>query len=348
FLRTPTANWIEGNAVSAGDVNVDGFGDLVVGHPGSDRACLFAGCDTGLNAIPVWTANSGQPNSMYGFSVASAGDVNKDGYGDVIIGAHNFNNGQTNAGSAYLYYGSASGLSDTAVWTSGSDQENANYGRSVANAGDINADGFDDAIIGAPNFSNGENNEGRAFEYHGRPTSETILPVHLLAFDVKLTNNINQLHWLTTNEVNTCCFAMERSSDGRIFTEIARIKAKDNKIAVSEYLFNDPYTFTDKIYYRLKMIDADGKFASSSIAELRQSKAGYWQINPNLVVPGQSITIGIQNPENKKNVTLQIIDINGKTVLAMQLAVEKGYQKFPITINISKGTYMVRLTGLIG
>jgi hypothetical protein len=86
-----------------------------------------------------------------GWSVAGAGDVNGDGYSDVIVGAHGYDNGQTNEGSAFVYHGSASGISTTAAAVLESNQANALMGYSVAGAGDVNGDGYSDVIVGAYN-----------------------------------------------------------------------------------------------------------------------------------------------------------------------------------------------------
>ena len=64
---------------------------------------------------PSWTAQEGdQANATFGDSVGTAGDVNGDGYSDVIIGARAYDSGQTNEGRAFVYHGSATGLSLTA------------------------------------------------------------------------------------------------------------------------------------------------------------------------------------------------------------------------------------------
>jgi hypothetical protein len=87
------------------------------------------------------------------YSVASAGDVNGDGFSDVIVGAHLFDQRlRPNEGAAFVYHGSASGLSTTPNWTAESNQGNAQFGVSVASAGDVNGDGFSDVIVGAYMF----------------------------------------------------------------------------------------------------------------------------------------------------------------------------------------------------
>jgi hypothetical protein len=164
-----------GNSVSgAGDVNGDGFDDVIVGahlfgngQHQEGRAFLYLGQAGGPSLVPDWTAESDHPAADFGISVSGAGDVNGDGFDDVIVGAHLFGNGQLQEGRAYLYLGSASGPSLVANWTAESDQVGAKFGMSVSGAGDVNGDGFDDVIVGAPFLSNGQTIEGRAFFYLG-------------------------------------------------------------------------------------------------------------------------------------------------------------------------------------
>jgi hypothetical protein len=98
--------------------------------------------------------------------VATAGDVNGDGFSDVIVSAPFYDNGQTDEGEAFVYHGSAAGLSTNGAWTGESNQVGALFGFSVATAGDVNGDGFSDIIVGAYEY-NGEFNEGAAFVYYG-------------------------------------------------------------------------------------------------------------------------------------------------------------------------------------
>lgn len=158
----------------AGDVNGDGYFDVIIGASrfsnGEDNegaAFVYYGSPSGLSSTPAWTMEGNQANSFFGISVSTAGDVNKDGYADVIIGAHYFDNGETNEGRVFIYLGSASGLGKTPFFTAEGDQVNAFFGKAVACAGDVNRDGYSDVLIGAPGYDNGQINEGRAYLYLG-------------------------------------------------------------------------------------------------------------------------------------------------------------------------------------
>jgi len=164
-----------GNSVaSAGDVNGDGFSDVIIGAYGfykdeahEGRAYLYLGGPSGLSKSYIWTAEPNQPKAFFGMSVASAGDVNSDGFYDVIIGAPS--DGKTTKSMAYLYLGGPLGLSKSPTWTAESDQGFKKFGMSVASAGDVNSDGYDDVIIGEPYFNIGDGDGGRAYLYFGNP-----------------------------------------------------------------------------------------------------------------------------------------------------------------------------------
>ncbi len=120
-----------------------------------------------LMTSPAWTAESNQVSANFGRSVATAGDVNGDGYSDVVVGAWLYDNVENDEGRAFLYLGSAAGLAASPAWTAESNQEFAFFGISVATAGDVNGDGYSDVVVGAYGYDNGESNEGRAFLYLG-------------------------------------------------------------------------------------------------------------------------------------------------------------------------------------
>ncbi len=173
----------EGNALSAryaisvasaGDVDDDGFADIIIGAPGysnmqdhEGRALVFLGSPFGPPAGPSWAVESDVEFSSFGASVAPAGDVNGDGYADIVVGAPDYNDGTNTGGRAYVYLGSSGGLSSSAVWAVSPGAGGGKFGTSVASAGDVNGDGKDDVIVGAPLYTGTLAAEGRAHVYLG-------------------------------------------------------------------------------------------------------------------------------------------------------------------------------------
>ena len=133
--------WLGFAVGAAGDVNGDGYDDVIVGAyrwtkgeaTREGRAWTFYGSATGLSADPDWTADGLGQWAYFGHSVATAGDVNGDGYDDVIVGAYGYS---SSTGRAYVYEGSASGLSSTATTTLTGGASTYYFGYSVAGAGD--------------------------------------------------------------------------------------------------------------------------------------------------------------------------------------------------------------------
>lgn len=156
---------------TAGDVNGDGYGDVIVGGAGfnlqAGRANVYHGSAGGLSQVADWSADPGQPAVGFGYSVSTAGDVNGDGYADVIVGAPYYNKGRPQEGKAIVYHGSATGLSATIDWWAEGNQASAWLGWSVSTAGDVNGDARDDVIIGAKQYGHPQASEGIAVAYYG-------------------------------------------------------------------------------------------------------------------------------------------------------------------------------------
>ena len=98
---------------------------------------------------PAWEAiGEDQQDAWFGMSLTGAGDVNKDGFDDVVVAAPYFHTGNPSIGKVYLYYGNADGLSAQPAWESSGDSTNrALFGFSVASA-DVNGDGYSDTRAG--------------------------------------------------------------------------------------------------------------------------------------------------------------------------------------------------------
>jgi hypothetical protein len=183
---------------SAGDVNGDGFDDLIVGASRADpsgvsnagESYVVFGKSGGFASSIVLSSLNGSdgfrldgidPGDYSGFSVSSAGDVNGDGFDDLIIGAQNADpGGNNNAGESYVLFGksagfasaiSLSGLNGTSGFRiDGIDAYDVS-GFSVSSAGDVNGDGFDDLVIGARYADPGGNSgAGESYVLFGKST----------------------------------------------------------------------------------------------------------------------------------------------------------------------------------
>jgi hypothetical protein len=175
-------------AGSAGDVNGDGYGDVIVGAPGyangqteEGAAFVWFGSPYGLGSsgdptTANWKSEGNQALAYLGSAVASAGDVNGDGYSDVIVGAYGYDHGKSNEGMAQVFCGSANGLASAPAWTAEGDLAEAAFGRSVGSAGDVNGDGYSEVIVGAYKFTHNETNEGRAYVYDGAKSGLSSVP----------------------------------------------------------------------------------------------------------------------------------------------------------------------------
>jgi hypothetical protein len=189
---------------AAGDVNGDGYDDVIIGAPNggdggtnageayvvfgkSTQLAPFGDIDlTNLSAAQGFIIQGDIAGDQAGLSVAAAGDFNGDGYDDIIVGAPTGDNGGADAGEAYVVFGKASGFGN-AVITAGVSRQVVDLttlsfpdgfiiqgdaagdyaGWSVSAAGDVNNDGFADLIIGAPYGDNGGMDAGEAYVIFG-------------------------------------------------------------------------------------------------------------------------------------------------------------------------------------
>ncbi len=220
-----------GSVSAAGDVNGDGYADLIVGADGGNDSGDYAGeayvifgkqddfgdevsntLEGGMTTVirrvvdltelavgDGFIIQGDGANDQAGFSVSSAGDVNGDGFADLIVGANFGDDGGEEAGEAYVVFGKAPDPSDPPSNPFGNpvttgegesavtrqvidlteltpedgfiiqgDTEGDRAGRSVSGAGDVNGDGYADLIVGAPRNDDGGSNAGKAYLIFGK------------------------------------------------------------------------------------------------------------------------------------------------------------------------------------
>jgi len=176
---------IEGNVIGlslgtsvsgAGDVNGDGYNDVIVGA--SDHAIVYYGSDAGLDEAFSTTLTSSLSYAHFGSAVAGGGDINGDGFDDILLGDPNYSNTHLSQGAVFIFNGSAAGVTTTPALIMEGNQDTALYGARIAFAGDINNDGYSDIIVGAYLAENvaTQNGEGFAYVYYGRASGLNPVP----------------------------------------------------------------------------------------------------------------------------------------------------------------------------
>jgi hypothetical protein len=157
-----------GYSVATGcDVNDDGRDDLIIGAPFNDEAGALAGkvfVYSGFDNSLLWSRTGAAASDRFGWAVRCAGDIDADGFADVVVGAPYHDTGGTDTGRAYVLDGQNGDILRTV--TGQTDGEL--FGSSVTSVGDMNNDGKDDFAVGAPlNDNPNGTNAGRASIFSG-------------------------------------------------------------------------------------------------------------------------------------------------------------------------------------
>ncbi len=169
----------------------------------------------------------------------------------------------------------------------------------------------------------------------GLASGNGVLPLTLLSFNAQKTTGGAKLVWQTTNEIGVNHFEAEKSSDGRSFLRIGSLMAK-NANSINDYTLLDA-AFTGTVYYRLKMIDDDGKARWSNVVRLDGKASATLSVYPNPVDKIVSVIHG----EASNNATIELFSANG--TLVKRLQVVKGVNKTDfLTDGLASGTYVLK------
>ncbi len=178
-----------GFTIAVLDANGDGFDDLAVGEPDYDQAIpyrhegrllVYYGSSLGLEDVPGWAFVGNHPGAEIGTTLDNAGDLNGDGYDEVVVGDSNYYVGSSRQSRAFVFVGSPSGTKYESNWVGMSPLVLASdFGSAVAGIGDVDGDGYDDLAIGAAreDYPNGKGpgallnpiQRGSVYLYRGGP-----------------------------------------------------------------------------------------------------------------------------------------------------------------------------------
>jgi hypothetical protein len=167
FLGDSAGDRLGTSVGGGGDVNNDGFPDIVAGAPFDDNTAADAGSVrvySGANGAILWTFDGAAAGDQLGSSVAVVGDIDRDGWRDIAAGAPLADSSGVDAGRVRIW----SGRTGAVLWTWNGDGAGDQLGTSVDAAGDVNNDGWADVIAGAPSDDNTGADAGSARVWSGR------------------------------------------------------------------------------------------------------------------------------------------------------------------------------------
>jgi hypothetical protein len=208
FNITGSSSSRSGYSVSwAGDMNGDGIPDFIVGafyaNSYAGKAYVIYGgsslSNIDLDNLTIEQGFMISGNNYHdgiGYSVSWAGDVNKDGYADIIVGSDYIN---TSSGKAYIIFGGPSlvnvnvnSLTPTQGITITGFNYNDGFGTAVGGVGDVNKDGYDDFAVGAPTTYDAESYTGEVYVIYGGPSlSDINVGSMTLAQGITITGTYN-------------------------------------------------------------------------------------------------------------------------------------------------------------
>ena len=159
FNGDPTTDFFGRSASGAGDVNGDGFDDVIVGIPLGNMARVFSGADGSV----LYNFVGDSADDLFGRFVNGAGDLNGDGFDEVIVSAPMDDNNGAGSGSARVF----SGADGSVLYDFDGDSAGDGFGRPVSGVGDVNGDGVPDLIVGIQGDDNNGNGSGSARVFSG-------------------------------------------------------------------------------------------------------------------------------------------------------------------------------------
>lgn len=164
---------------------------------------------------------------------------------------------------------------------------------------------------------------------------DAVLPLRLLSFNVADNNGNASLTWQTCNELNMKEFEVQRSADAQNFAAIGTVTAKNGNCGTT-YAYSDPKQLAGTAYYRLRMIDKDGRSTLSAIVHVTGKLPAALSVFPNPIIND----LVLSHPKAEAGATIKIVSMNGAVVASY--SVQKDVVQTSVNVSkLAKGNYIV-------
>ena len=174
-------------------------------------------------------------------------------------------------------------------------------------------------------------------------------PVELLAFDARPEDRDVRLSWITASELNNDYFAIERSADGKIFTEIGRVGGAGNSQTTLSYSWLDEQAISGNSWYRLKQVDFDGTASWSAVEEVYLPWTGNLALSPPVPNPARTHISLLVLGGRDQEISLELIDLAGKRLWKKQWQALSDQENIELSVShLPVGMYIVVLSGSQG
>jgi Secretion system C-terminal sorting domain len=184
---------------------------------------------------------------------------------------------------------------------------------------------------------------GTTPSYINNGCTAIVLPVVLTDFSVSNTNNSNVFIWKTATEANTKQFELQKSFDAVNYTTVATVPSANNSATEKSYSYTIASTETNTVYYRLKMVDNDGRSTYSNVLKLYPGKKGF-AINTIYPMPALDKLNVEWNAVKNTNTSIITTDITGRIINTLPVKSKIGFNKLVIDVaNIQRGTYVIKM-----
>lgn len=294
--------------------------------PATDGSANEFSVNSGQMRIQDWGGTGNWQSAEIDVSSVVTLDITANG---VTIG-----NAVQNAGSEFFRYfyilDGGSPITTPIVLSGESAGTPVNYSISGLDVSNVNS-----LIVGFTFNVNGEDN---GYEISSFSVTATALPVELIDFNARKSENFIQLSWQTATEINNDFFTVQHSLDGRTFHDLETIDGAGNSYESKSYSFVHKNPHNGMNYYRLKQTDFAGEESFSPVESIQFGENEFWSIYPNPAI--DQLTINLPETENQ-NIAISIYDLQGKLHKQFYFTGEFNQLELPLA-DLEQGQYFLK------